>query len=270
LKLEETIADESTTFLDGFDTSQLEPVPLNEGRIKVVDRINHIASLEVLSQAMDLLKDIDDTPAWPFPLAEQLSMQDRQPVSPSASRPHASVTKRKMDPPMHELGKRQPRKVVGDDDSPSRFRIYQAEQWREKFDELCQFRDKNGHCSVPRTCKESPILASWVKRQRYQYKLKIEGKQSTMTDERFASLEQIGFIWDSHIANWEDRLVELKEYYRCNGRCNVPTSIFPSNSKLASWVKSQRRQCRLLRDRKIGSTSLALRRFSELQNMGFQ
>jgi hypothetical protein len=73
------------------------------------------------------------------------------------------------------------------------------------------------YSQVPHTYAENPPLARWVKRQRYQYKLKIESKQSTMTDERIIMLENIGFIWDSHAAAWEEKLMELKEYTQLRG-----------------------------------------------------
>jgi hypothetical protein len=261
----ETIID-----LNDFDITQFEPVPLNEGRIKSVDRINHTrTSLEVLSQIFDILNERENTPASPaFPPSEQsLSMQDQPVSSKIKTEPHML---------MHELGdeplfKRQRAEKEGDSDSdpPIRFRAYQAEQWADKFYELCQFREEKGHSCVPRTFKENPALASWVKRQRYQHKLKIEGKQSTMTDERIIELEQIGFIWDSHGTAWGDRWIELKEYYYSNGHCNVPSN-FHSNPKLAAWVKSQRRQYKLFRNGKIKAASSLLRRFSELQQLGFQ
>ena len=92
------------------------------------------------------------------------------------------------------------------------------------------------HSQVPHTYKDNPPLARWVKRQRYQYKLKVEGKMSTMTDERVQLLENIGFIWDSHAAAWAEKLHELKDYARQRGDCNVP-STFPDNPQLATWVK---------------------------------
>jgi hypothetical protein len=50
-----------------------------------------------------------------------------------------------------------------------RFRTYQTGLWAEKYNELCQYRQQNGHCLVPRAYQENPALARWVKRQRYQY-----------------------------------------------------------------------------------------------------
>lgn len=147
-----------------------------------------------------------------------------------------------------------------------RFRPYQYEQWTEKFQELCDFRKLRGHCQVPHTYKENPPLARWVKRQRYQYKLKVEGKMSTMTDERVQLLENIGFIWDSHAAAWAEKLHELKDYARQRGDCNVP-STYPENPQLATWVKCQRRQYKLLRDGK--TSNMTVDRILELEKVGF-
>lgn len=177
-----------------------------------------------------------------------------------------------------------------------RFRPYQYEQWTEKFQDLISFRKEKGHwyvffivqrpritagvfficiltrsyllpCSqVPHTYKENPALARWVKRQRYQYKLKVDGKMSTMTDERITLLENIGFIWDSHAAAWAEKLYELKDFTRRRGHCNVP-STFPENPQLATWVKCQRRQYKLLRDDKV--SNMTVDRILELEKVGF-
>jgi len=122
-----------------------------------------------------------------------------------------------------------------------KFRAYQSESWTDKFEELLQFRDKNGHCLVPNCHPENPTLAQWVKRQRYQYKLKVDGKRSTVTDERVSLLDKAGFTWDSHKAIWAERIEELKEFKKKFGHCNIP-SRYQTNHQLAIWVKRQRRQ----------------------------
>jgi len=122
-----------------------------------------------------------------------------------------------------------------------KFRAYQAENWTEKFEELLQFRDVNGHCLVPNCHPENPVLAQWTKRQRYQYKLKMDGKRSTITGERIRALDEAGFVWDSHKAVWAERLEELKDFSKEFGHCNVP-SRYETNHQLAIWVKRQRRQ----------------------------
>jgi len=129
--------------------------------------------------------------------------------------------------------------------SPGRFRVFQSEQWKARYEELIQFRDTYGHCLVPNTYARHPTLFRWVKRQRYQFKLLNEGKQSTMTTERIAVLNDIGFVWDTLTSQWETRLNELKEFRELHGHSNVP-STYGENPKLAIWVKCQRRQYKKL------------------------
>jgi len=125
--------------------------------------------------------------------------------------------------------------------SKVRFRSHQAESWMEKYEELLDFRLSNGHCLVPNQYPANPSLAEWVKRQRYQYKLKGMGKHSSMSDDRVVALEKLGFVWNSHDAVWEERLKELKQYKNLFGNTNVPSKYEP-NPQLAIWIKRQRRQ----------------------------
>lgn len=117
-----------------------------------------------------------------------------------------------------------------------RFREYQAEIWSEKFEDLCEFRRQYGHCHVPHTFTDNAPLAQWVKRQRYQFKLKLEGKRSTLSDERVRLLNQIGFIWNSHDVVWEERWYELLAFKQIHGHCIVPSN-YDKNPQLAIWVK---------------------------------
>lgn len=123
-----------------------------------------------------------------------------------------------------------------DDMKDVRFREYQAEIWSEKFEDLCEFRRQYGHCHVPHTFTDNAPLAQWVKRQRYQYKLRIEGKRSTLSDERVRLLNQIGFIWNSHDVVWEERWQELLMFKHLHGHCIVPSN-YDKNPQLAIWVK---------------------------------
>jgi len=163
--------------------------------------------------------------------------------------------------------KRQRMTLEEEEDAARRFRPYQAEQWTEKFEELLQFRKERGHCCVPHTFDENPSLARWVKRQRYQYKLKAEGKPSTMTDERIVALEQAGFVWDSHGAAWLERWQELVQFQQEFGHANVPSN-HPQNPQLATWVKCQRRQYKLFWDGK--PSNMSLERIQRLESVGFE
>ena len=147
-----------------------------------------------------------------------------------------------------------------------RFRSYQAENWTGKFEELLDFRLKHGHCLVPYTFTENSSLAEWVKRQRYQYKLKNEGKHSALSEDRIAALEALGFVWNSHDAAWEERWKELHVYKNINSNCNVP-SRYVLNPQLAVWVKRQRRQYTFYSSGK--SSTMTPYRIEKLEKIGF-
>ena len=147
-----------------------------------------------------------------------------------------------------------------------KIRAHQSTQWNERYEELIRYKKEFGHCVVPYHYKQNAKLALWVKRQRHQYKLKYEGQHSTMSDEREAALEQLGFVWDSHKAVWQERINELVEYRKKHGHCNVPAK-FAENSQLAIWVKCQRRQYKLFCAGERSNMTQA--RIEKLSEVGF-
>ena len=147
-----------------------------------------------------------------------------------------------------------------------RFRPYQEKQWQEQFQELLKFKEKHGHCLVPHTFEENQTLSRWVKRQRYQYKLMKENKVTTMTNSRVVQLEDVGFVWDSHAAAWQERLGELEDYLKTHGDVHVPSN-YPENPQLATWVKCQRRLYRRLC--KGEACNITLERIAILNTLGF-
>jgi hypothetical protein len=139
--------------------------------------------------------------------------------------------------------------------------------WEGRLSELADYRKIHGHCNVPDSYSENTKLATWVATQRKQYKLHLEGKTSPMTTFRIQELESLGFEWDSHGAAWEDRLSELADYHKIHGHCNVPTNYI-ENTKLATWVATQRTQYRL---HAKGKTShITTFRIQELESLGFE
>lgn len=154
------------------------------------------------------------------------------------------------------------------DTASARFKPFHEEKWSYHFNELLQFKRETGHCLVPHTFPAKPHLARWVKRQRRQYKLKLEGnKNSTMTDERIKILNDVGFVWDSHEIIWNERFNQLKAYKDKYGNCKVP-SYCKECPQLASWVKCQRRQYKLYWEDGKGS-SMTDERIKLLNSIGF-
>ncbi|KAG7342059.1 helicase domain protein [Nitzschia inconspicua] len=151
-------------------------------------------------------------------------------------------------------------------DADARFRTHQAEGWMEKFEQLLLYKEKNGDCLVPNQYPENPSLAEWVKRQRYQYKLRQNGQHSSMSDERIHALTSLGFCWNAHDACWAEKYSELIQYKRWHGHTNVPSSCV-LNPKLAVWVKRQRRQYKFLMEGK--ASTLTPYRTQKLAELGF-
>lgn len=60
------------------------------------------------------------------------------------------------------------------------------ESWMQSYQELCAFKDKNGHLSVP---GKQQALSNWVRHQRYRY------NREMLSQSRIALLESIGFAW---------------------------------------------------------------------------
>ena len=67
--------------------------------------------------------------------------------------------------------------------------------WNSKFQELMEYKNTYGNCNVPQRYQDNPKLGTWVHTQRRQYKLMIEGKKSSMTQEKIQALDSIGFFW---------------------------------------------------------------------------
>jgi hypothetical protein len=74
-----------------------------------------------------------------------------------------------------------------------------ATTWEERWNELSGFRDRHGHCNIPKKYPENPRLPIWVKCQRRQFKLLSEGKKSNMTRERIEKLRFLGFVFNPRL-----------------------------------------------------------------------
>jgi len=107
-------------------------------------------------------------------------------------------------------------------------------QWENYFQQLLEFRAKNGHFNVPGKEKK---LVSWIERQRL---LKKKNKMPTDREER---LNQINFIWDFNKIkkkSWEEKYRQLAEFFKLHGHSFVPVN-YKENRSLGIWVALQRK-----------------------------
>ena len=145
--------------------------------------------------------------------------------------------------------------------------------WEARFDELVAFKEKNGHCDVPNSYAQNKKLGSFVKKQREDYRKKMIGRKSPMSDTRIQKLEGIGFNWtigknkqSRGPCSWEQRLEELKAFKEQHGHCFVPRA-YPENQALSYWVERQRQDYRNIEMGK--PTKMVGDRFTILEQVGF-
>mmetsp|Transcript_33806 Transcript_33806/g.73100 ORF Transcript_33806/g.73100 Transcript_33806/m.73100 type:complete len:1083 (+) Transcript_33806:113-3361(+) len=114
--------------------------------------------------------------------------------------------------------------------------------WDNQMKGLWKFLEENGHCRIP---VNHPTLGSFVKLARRDYKNWTQGKPSSMTPERLASLKEVGFIFEGGKSpqrapgptkSWDERLQDLLMY-----KAEFGHTVVPQNSgQLGAWVHAQR------------------------------
>jgi hypothetical protein len=218
------------------------------------------------------------------------SMPTKKSVKPDVVKSKPTFTKTKLNAKLQEIEIEQLPAT-----SCKKIHDSQAIQWSLKFSDFLEFKKEHGHTgmflpdgmsfalldcfqltyacysAVPHWYQPNMQLSRWVKRQRYQYKLRKAGRPSTLTDSRIEKLQNAGFIWDSHSNVWVVRHNDLCAFERENGHCNVAfdkRAGAGQHNALASWVKHQRRQCKLLL---LGEpTHMTPERKNKLDHLGFQ
>ena len=100
---------------------------------------------------------------------------------------------------------------------------------------LNEFKKESGHCMVPSKYKSSNgyPLGQWVTQQR--------SNQETLSNERKARLDALGFVWDVLSSQWEEGFEHLKDFEKMNGHCRVPQTFkSPDGFRLGAWLNRQR------------------------------
>jgi hypothetical protein len=132
--------------------------------------------------------------------------------------------------------------------------------FEDKFQQLKQYREKYGHCTVKYS--ENQALAYWSTKQRG------ERKTGTLSIERVRRLTELGFEWkdlriDIKNLKWEQQFNRLKEYKKQYGHCNVTALKYSKYLSLVPWVKTQR----ILYENKYNN--LTSERIAKLNSIGF-
>ena len=108
-------------------------------------------------------------------------------------------------------------------------------QWKDGINKLMKFKEREGHCMVPRAYKESEFpLGNWVGTQR--------NNKNNLTIERIQQLDDLMFIWDVRSAMWENGFSKLQQFKEREGNCMVPQGHKENSFHLGNWVNNQRKQ----------------------------
>ena len=95
---------------------------------------------------------------------------------------------------------------------------------------------------VPNNYARNESLGNWVAKQRQEFKVRQLGDDSSkaiLYKECIQKLDEIGFIWDVHKAQWLERLEELKAYKKSYGDTLVP-KVYAAIPSLGQWMRNQR------------------------------
>jgi hypothetical protein len=125
--------------------------------------------------------------------------------------------------------------------------------WKQRLEELAEFKAAYGHCNVPADYPENPSLGSWLDKQRQGR------KRRTLLQGRVAQLEALGVVWERLDDFWEHRFRDLATFKVQHGHCNVRVE-YPENPALGTWLNNQRRLQR--------SRELSPERIKRLEQVG--
>jgi superfamily II DNA or RNA helicase len=110
----------------------------------------------------------------------------------------------------------------------------QALAYERAIAALKSFKEREGHCRVPRRYIENGFnLGGWVDHQRQ--------REQNIDPERRKQLNTFGFIWDTGIDDFEDGIVALKKYIARENNCRISATHVEDKFKLGKWAQIQRR-----------------------------
>ncbi len=97
-----------------------------------------------------------------------------------------------------------------------------AEEFEEKRGMLQAFHEKHGHCRVPRNATWPEDDPQGVALGRWVVSLRQSRKAGTLSADRVAALDDLGFVWDPLAEEFEEKRGMLQAFHEKHGHCRVP------------------------------------------------
>ena len=111
-----------------------------------------------------------------------------------------------------------------------------SELWEKNFSALKKFREREGHCRVPKTANgdvDGMKIGIWVSTQRERKK--------HLSPDRLERLNNLGFVWDPFSELWEAGFKALLKFYSREGHCVIPQRHIEDGFKLGAWAYARRK-----------------------------
>ena len=113
-----------------------------------------------------------------------------------------------------------------------------GEPWYEWFGRLVKFKEREGHCRVPKDHLEDGLaLGNWVRRQRQDR----SDMAASLSESRIKILDELGFIWSLFDEKWSLNFEALKKFKEREGHCCVPKGQIENGLDISGWIRTQRR-----------------------------
>jgi len=139
-----------------------------------------------------------------------------------------------------------------------------------------------GHRYTP-PIPEEPRLRSWLNNQRYMYQRKVNGENSSLTDERQEKLESLGYSMSPRYELWDLKYCQVKEFLETNGCFPYDldlSELDKEGRQLYLWCQRQRRSYRLYKRKRVprrassvfddnGGNAMTAEREAKLNELGF-
>jgi superfamily II DNA or RNA helicase len=127
-----------------------------------------------------------------------------------------------------------------------------TEDWERNFTALKRFKEREGNVRPTRGHQEDGLnLGNWVKVQR--------SDRETLSPERIARLDQLGFSWDPLAEDWERNFAALERFKQREGDARPKLRHQEDGLNLGRWVVKQR----------AAKQKLSPERIARLNSLGF-
>ncbi|MFF5808641.1 Helicase associated domain protein [Streptomyces sp. NPDC012746] len=118
------------------------------------------------------------------------------------------------------------------------YQVFNTERqdWRRGAEAAWRYREREQHLEVPYDHTEGAYpLGRWLSDQRRAF------RAGQMSGERAAELEELGIVWDTADAGFDQNLAAARTYYKLHGTLAAPRGAAILDIQIGQWLTNMRR-----------------------------